>query len=140
MNENVEELHDVLESGDATENIGEEIGTGTEETGEEYPEVSETFEQGDEIGADGEDIESVSNVDSDLTEYDARLDDIIEELVYQREQMDSFQAYIESKDLTLFEKPLEKYTVQEGISLLIFFLLLFVVLFKLVGGIITCKV
>lgn len=140
MNENNEELYDLLDGGDSGEVIENENEAGTEETGEGHNTLPEEIAESDEIGDYEEMLESVSVGDSDIAAYDKQLDDIIAELVYQRERMDSFQAYIESKDMTLFEKPLEEYTVQEGIGMLIFFLLLFMMIAKLVGGIITCKI
>lgn len=128
MNENTEELFDLLES-----------GINGEETGMENAEVPEASEQSD-TESNEELVDTVSDGVSDISAYDQKLDDIIEELIYQREQMDSLQEYIEAKDMALFEKPLEKYTVQEGLALLMFFLILFVVIAKMIGGIITCKI
>jgi len=119
VNENNEELYDLLDGGDSGEVIENENEAGTEETGEGHNTLPEEIAESDEIGDYEEMLESVSVGDSDIAAYDKQLDDIIAELVYQRERMDSFQAYIESKDMTLFEKPLEEYTVQEGIGMLI---------------------
>lgn len=121
------------------EKIVEELEIENEfvETGEAAEEVSETVEQSYNDGESGE-ILTVSDGDSAV--YDERLADIVEELIYQREQMDSLQAYIEAKDMTIFDKPLEKYTVTEGLLLLTFFVVLFAVIMKIIGGIITCKV
>lgn len=125
-----------MEYEEIIEELVEEVET--VQNGEETTEVSETVTQGDDFSQSGEILETVSDGDSIL--YDEQFADIIEELVYQREQMDSLQAYLEAKDMTIFEKPLEKYTVTEGLLLITFFAVLFALIMKIIGGIITCKV
>lgn len=127
---------EIIEGIEVPGEVSDGIEEGTE-AAEENNEVSEEIEYGDEEGFE-EDV--ISDTSGDYVAYDKQLDDIINELIYQHEQIDSFQAYIEEKDMSIFEKPLEKYTVTEGLLLLTFFVVVFAVIMKLIGGIITCKV
>lgn len=126
----------IIEEVEVLDEVPEGIDEGAE-AAEENNEVSEEIEFGDEEGIE-EDV--VSDTSGDYVAYDEQLNDIINELITQNEKLESLQAYVEEKDMTLFEKPLDKYTVTEGLLLLTFFVVVFAVIMKLIGGVITCKV
>lgn len=111
----------------------------TEENGETMSEVRHNVEEVlDETEYENE-IDTVSDSDSIVT-YDEEFARIIEEIVAQRQQLDTLQEYIEYKDMKIFEKPLEDYTVTEGLLLTVLVVAVFGVVIKLIGGIITCKI
>lgn len=84
-------------------------------------------------------IETVSSGDSDpivSSDYSSRFDEIVLLLENQNEQIHSMQ---ETESQTLWNKPIEEYTPTEGLLLIMMFIMLFVVIYELVGGIIICK-
>lgn len=105
-----------------------EVGQGQEEIRQNVEDIFEETE-----------IITVSDSDSEYVYYE-EFNAIIDELIAQREELETLQEYAEYKDLNIFEKRLEDYTVTEGILLLIFFALIIGMLLKLIGGIVTCKI
>lgn len=123
-----------------------EIGTSESiatENGEETTEVSEVVEQSDTTDNEGIE-ETVSDGDSvvyvEMSDYDEQLNEIINELIEQREDIEGLQEFMEYETQSVFEKPLEDYSVTEGMLLIIMFVVSFSVMFKIIGGIITCKI
>lgn len=132
--EDIKEFEDEL--AESTEQID------TTENGEGNTEVSETLEQSDTEITEN-DVESVSDGDSvayEVVYYEQQLNEIINELIEQREDIEGLQEFMEYETQSIFEKPLEDYNVTEGLLLVIMFVVAFGVLIKLIGGIITCKI
>lgn len=127
INNEIEQIEEDTNSGETLpeeEFQGEEnMEPSTTEPGETEDDVVETFE-------------SDNSVSSSVSDYDARFDEIILLLEEQNEQIYSLQ---ESREQTLWNKPIEEYSPTEGLLLIMMFIMLFVLIYELVGGIIICK-
>lgn len=83
-------------------------------------------------------LESVSGGDS--TDYESALAKEILTLIQENnELLSTMNEENETQTLTIWEKPLEDYTVEESFDLLLFVLVCFLFVYHIVGGIITCN-
>ncbi len=114
---------DTMETMEATEIVGE-------------TEALETMETMEEISNE-ENIRLLTDIESSLSETIATLleenNELLTKLNEYEEARQTAEAY------TIWDKPLEEYTVSEGLSLIDTFILLGIIVFSIIGGIITCN-
>ena len=122
------------DNGEFTEE--ENIETEALEPEEEPGYNGEISEPGEIVEESFEEVENGDSAASSVGDYDARFDEIILLLEEQNEQI-YFMQEMESQ--TIWTKPIEEYSPTEGILLIIMFMMLFVIIYELVGGIIICK-
>lgn len=129
MNENNEEnLEELQETVDIDETELSALGDG------------EDIEESDASNvASGEETETT--VDDSVSGGDSTevLEQILIELQLNNEKMEEIQTYRDEHDMNLFTKPLQEYTVTEGLLLLLFLGFVAYSVFHLVGGILRCK-
>ena len=84
--------------------------------------------------------ELTEEIPEEVTETESTLsNDILYQLELQNLALEQITAIMEESKQTIWEKPIEDYTPTEGILLIMMFLMLGVIIFKLVGGIICLK-
>lgn len=74
---------------------------------------------------------------SPVNEFD--LSELVEEMKLNNELVRDLVDMKETESISIWEKPLEDYTVSESLSLLSFLVVCAVVVFVAIGGIIKCK-
>lgn len=127
MENNLEELENVTEETRVASDPAEEVMDPTmeDQTAVEDPEVPE--------GA-----ETVSDGDAAIVEYIIS-EDMLQQLIDANANLEIIIENQEQESMTIWEKPLSDYTVLEGIGLITLVTIISVVIFKIVGGIITCS-
>lgn len=136
MNEgNGENLEELQDDPFEYENELPELEEG--ETAEEDGEVI-TY---DNMGADTSQEEELETVVDTVSDGDSNdiMEQILIELQLTNSKMDELQEYQAERDVNLFVKPLEEYTVTESLLLVIFLGFVACCIFRLVGGILRCK-
>lgn len=129
MVNNINELENVIEEIVASTDPAEELMDPTveDQTTAEDPEVME-------------DPETVSDGDvTPSTEQYIISQDMLQQLIDANANLEIIIENQELESMTIWEKPLSDYTVLEGIGLITLATIIGVVIFKLVGGIITCS-
>lgn len=85
-------------------------------------------------------MDSVSDSDAVIPYYDSALSsDILDELIKANGNLEIIIECKETEALSLWEKPLSEYNTMEGIGLVTLVTVIAVVIFKVIGGIITCS-
>lgn len=127
MENNLEELESVtVESGSAADPEEELMDpTIEDQTGVEESEVMEY-------------PGTVSDGDAAIVEYIIS-EDMLQQLIDANANLEIIIENQEQESMTIWEKPLSDYNVLEGIGLITLFIIIGVVIFKIVGGIITCS-
>lgn len=133
MNENIGENLEELE-----EQIGENEGAESgEETGEAVGEIPEDTDVSDEAGteSDSEGLQPEETLErnQEATTLPA------EELEFLTEKVEEMHTYLAERDMSIFEKPLSKWTTTEGLLLLVVLILTAELIFKKIGGILRCE-
>lgn len=141
-NERIEETtnEEIMEEITAMENA-----TGIGENGQGVAESnSETLhEEPLTQGEEGEDYEnsfiSVSQGDSAIfPQVESTLsEEVISGIQKNNELLEELVTYKDNETMTLWEKPLEEYTVMEGFGLIAVVLIVSVIIYKIIGGIIS---
>lgn len=146
---------------DVKENIGNENGNNADvgiskeelpvveiqqEFKEIVPKINEGSAQGQAVSVSDGDSFEFEEFEIGLGQESVLLNEGISdiasytELVLINEKMDDILGYLENENMSIWEKPLEKYNTQESLGLILLFVLLAVVIFKIVGGIIRCEI
>ena len=123
---------DTMDTMEATEAAGETEALETMET----MEALETMETMEEISNE-ENIRLLTDIESSLSETIATLLEENNELLTKLNEYEEVRQTAEA--YTIWDKPLEEYTVSEGLSLIDTFILLGIIVFSIIGGIITCN-
>lgn len=119
----------------------EEVEQTTEEINSDLNEIiSEEVVETNEESVSESETETVSDGDAAIPYYDSALSsDILEELIKANGNLEIIVECKETEALSLWEKPLSEYNTMEGIGLVTLLTVIAVVIFKVIGGIITCS-
>lgn len=102
--------------------------------------ISEEVEETTEESVSEPEMDSVSDGDAAIPYYDSVLtSDILDELIKANGNLEIIIECKETEALSLWEKPLSEYNTMEGIGLVTLLTVIAVVIFKVIGGIITCS-
>lgn len=115
--------------GDAAILETEEITTNETESQEEN--VGDSAEYQEEIG------EQLPVAMYDNTQNS---EEIINQLISLNQLTNEALEYQQIQQMSIWEKPLDKYTTGESLSVITLIIIVGVIIFKLIGGIIQCKI
>ncbi len=101
---------------------------------DEVYEVEETEVEGEEIETELEE-ENAETV-ADNTDYS---EEVLYEVILQNEVLYDIESTLSEQKQTIWEKPIEEYTVTEGLLLIIMFIVLAYFVFDIIGGILCLK-
>lgn len=94
--------------------------------------VEETEVEGGETEIEEENTEYVEN----NTDYS---EEVLYEVILQNEVLYDIESTLSEQNQTIWEKPIEEYTVTEGLLLIIMFVILAGFVFDIIGGILCLK-
>lgn len=122
----IEELPEVL--GDAAVLETEEIRYETENQTEN---IGDQAEYSEEIG---------QQLPVALYDNTQNSEKIINQLISLNQLTNEALEYQQIQQMSIWEKPLDKYTTGESLSVITLIIIVGVIIFKLIGGIIQCKI